>query len=65
VLGDKNKTIYGADTINHYIGKGYKAVEAQPVDMFPRTDCSKDIRSVLSCHVESIILMTNSGLKGK
>ena len=35
------------------------------VDMFPRTDSSKDIHSVLSSHVESIVLMTNSGSKGK
>ncbi|MBS3973342.1 MAG: 23S rRNA (uracil-5-)-methyltransferase RumA, partial [Actinobacteria bacterium] len=33
---------------------GFNPVEAQPVDMFPQTS-----------HVESIVLMTYSGLKGK
>ena len=28
------------------------------VDMFPRTDGSKDIRSVLSSHVETVVLMS-------
>jgi len=31
------------------------------VDMFPRTDGSKDINAVLSSHVEAIVLMTRSG----
>jgi len=35
-------------------GLGYETKEVQPVDMFPQTS-----------HVESIVLMTNSGLKGK
>lgn len=35
-------------------GQGYKAVEVQPADMFPWTG-----------HVECIIMMTNSGSKGK
>ncbi|TEB15598.1 23S rRNA (uracil-C(5))-methyltransferase RlmCD [Pelotomaculum sp. FP] len=34
--------------------RGYQVREVQPVDMFPWTH-----------HVESIVLMTNSGLKGK
>ncbi|GBF10766.1 23S rRNA (uracil(1939)-C(5))-methyltransferase RlmD [Tepidibacillus sp. HK-1] len=33
---------------------GFKTVEVQPVDMFPQTQ-----------HVECVVLMTNSGLKGK
>ncbi|WP_139257235.1 hypothetical protein [Desulforamulus aeronauticus] len=33
---------------------GYQTMQVQPVDMFPWT-----------AHVESIVLMTNSGLKGK
>jgi len=28
------------------------------VDMFPRTDSSKDIHSILSSHVESVVLIT-------
>jgi len=28
------------------------------VDMFPRTDSSKDIHSVLSSHVECVVLMS-------
>ncbi|MEL7568407.1 MAG: 23S rRNA (uracil(1939)-C(5))-methyltransferase RlmD [Dehalobacterium sp.] len=34
--------------------KGYKTIEVQPVDMFPQTT-----------HVECVIMMTNSGSKGK
>jgi 23S rRNA (uracil1939-C5)-methyltransferase len=43
-----------ARDMGYLSGKGYKAVEVQPVDMFPWTG-----------HVECIIMMTNSGSKGK
>jgi len=43
-----------ARDLKHLEANGYKTIEAQPVDMFPHT-----------AHVESIVLMTNSGLKGK
>jgi hypothetical protein len=37
----KDKTTCGDDIINSYSGKSYKAVEMQPVDMFPPTDSAK------------------------
>jgi len=40
--------------INYLLRFGYEVQSVQPVDMFPHT-----------AHVESIVLMTNSGLKGK
>jgi 23S rRNA (uracil1939-C5)-methyltransferase len=43
-----------ARDLKYLDGNGYKAVEVQPVDMFPWTG-----------HVESIILMTKCGLEGK
>ncbi|MCX7709447.1 MAG: 23S rRNA (uracil(1939)-C(5))-methyltransferase RlmD [Clostridia bacterium] len=43
-----------ARDLNYLESNGFKTVEIQPVDMFPWTH-----------HVESIVLMTNSGLKGK
>ncbi|HBC94543.1 MAG TPA: 23S rRNA (uracil(1939)-C(5))-methyltransferase RlmD [Pelotomaculum sp.] len=43
-----------ARDLGYLAGKGYRVGEVQPVDMFPWTQ-----------HVESIVLMTNSGLKGK
>jgi 23S rRNA (uracil1939-C5)-methyltransferase len=43
-----------ARDLGYLTGKGYRVIEVQPVDMFPWTR-----------HVESIILMTNSGLKEK
>ena len=33
------------------------------VDMFPRTDSSKDINSILTSHVETVVLM--SRVEGK
>jgi len=43
-----------ARDLKYLDGRGYKVQEVQPVDMFPHT-----------AHVECIIMMTNSGLKGK
>ncbi len=43
-----------ARDLNYLAGKGFKAVEVQPVDMFPWTP-----------HVESIIMMTYCGQKDK
>jgi len=43
-----------ARDLKYLSGHGFKAEEAQPVDMFP-----------WSGHVESIVLMTNCGSKGK
>ncbi|MEN6490023.1 MAG: 23S rRNA (uracil(1939)-C(5))-methyltransferase RlmD, partial [Smithella sp.] len=43
-----------ARDLKYLVGNGFKAVEAQPVDMFPWTG-----------HVECVIMMTNSGSKGE
>jgi 23S rRNA (uracil1939-C5)-methyltransferase len=43
-----------ARDLKYLDGSDYKTVEVQPVDMFPHT-----------AHVECIIMMTNSGSKGK
>jgi len=43
-----------ARDLKHLDNKGFKTMEIQPVDMFPWT-----------AHVETIIMMTNCGLKGK
>ena len=43
-----------ARDLKYLDAQGYKAVEVQPVDMFP-----------WSAHVECVIMMTNSGSKGK
>ena len=43
-----------ARDLKYLCGHGYKAEEVQPVDMFP-----------WSGHVECVVMMTNSGSKGK
>lgn len=35
------------------------------VDMFPTTDCSKDIHSVLSSHVETVVLLSKGEIDSK